>query len=101
MKTITKQELVKLAKLQDPEPELYKMSYTQILAIKNKIEQVIYQKNGEELFSILMRLKSHVMVCEDWIRYTEVRRIEELSSLEEIVSYIAEAERTEEMTICV
>ena len=73
MQTITKQELVKLAKLQDPEPELYKMSYSQIQEIKNKIEQVIYEKNGEELFSILMRLKSHLMVCEDWIRKMGVR----------------------------
>ena len=78
MKTITTQELIKLAKVQDIEPELYKMSFADISAIKEKIEKVICEK--EEFFSILMRLKSHVMICEDWIRYQEVRKIEKFSS---------------------
>ena len=95
MKSITTQKILELATLQDPEPELYKMSYTQILATKNKIEKIVSQGVDDELFSTLMRLKSHVMVCEDWIRYTEVRQIEALCSLEEIVSYIDESEKKE------
>ncbi|NIM26134.1 MAG: hypothetical protein GTN97_05550 [Nitrosopumilaceae archaeon] len=84
-----------MATIQEPEPELYKMSYTQILATKNKIEKMVSQGIDDELFSILMRLKSHVMVCEDYIRDTEVRRIEALSSLEEIISYIEDSEKKE------
>ena len=74
------------------------MSYDDISALKEKIEKVIYQ--DDRLFSILMRLKSHIMVCEDWIRYTEVRKIEELTSLAEIVSYIEKAESPGRVTIC-
>jgi hypothetical protein len=80
MKTITTQELVKLAKIRDPEPELYKMSYADISAIKEKIEKIIHQEKDDRLFSILMRLKSHVMICEDYIRCMEVRRIEKIKS---------------------
>ena len=101
MKMITKQELVKLAKMQDPEPELYKLTYGDILAIKDKIETVIRIEKDDRLFSILMKLKSHVMVCEDWIRYTEVRKIEKLSSLDEIVSYIEKTEQLGKVIICV
>ncbi len=101
MKMITKQELVKLAKMQDPEPELYKMAYGDILAIKEKMETVIRIEKDDRLFSILMKLKSHVMVCEDWIRYTEVRKIEKLSSLDEIVSYIEKTEQLGKVIICV
>jgi hypothetical protein len=101
MKMITKQELVKLAKMQDPEPELYKMAYGDILAIKEKIETAIRIEKDDRLFSILMKLKSHVMVCEDWIRYTEVRKIEKLSSLDEIVSYIEKTEQLGKVIICV
>jgi len=101
MKTITTHELVKLAKIQDPETELYKMSYGDISAIKDKIEKVIHEEKDDRLFSILMRLKSHVMICEDWIRYTEVRKIEELASLAEIVSYIEKVKSPGRVTICV
>ena len=101
MKMITKQELVKLAKMQDPEPELYKMAYGDILAIKEKIETAIRIEKDDRLFSILMKLKSHIMVCEDCIRYTEVRRIEELSSLDEIISYIEKTEQFGRVSICV
>jgi hypothetical protein len=48
-----------------------------------------------------MKLKSHIMVCEDCIRYTEVRRIEELSSLDEIISYIEKTEQFGRVSICV
>jgi len=88
---ITKQELVKLAKL--PEPELYKMSYGEIIIIKDKIERLVHEEKDDKLFSILMKLKSRVMIYEDQIRYTEVRKIEKLASLEEIVSYIERSER--------
>ena len=101
MKMITKQELVKLAKMQDPEPELYKMTYGDILAIKEKIETVIRIEKDDRLISILMKLKSHVMNCEDCIRYTEVRRIDELSNLDEIISYIAKTEQSGRVSICV
>ncbi len=101
MKMITKQELVKLATVQDPEPELYKMSYADISAIKDTIEKIIHQEKDDRLFSILMKLKSHIMVCEDCIRYTEVRRIEELSSLDEIISYIEKTEQFGRVSICV
>jgi len=101
MKTITTHELLRLAKIQDPEPELYKMSYANILAIKDKIEKVIHEEKDDRFFSILMRLKSHVMIAEDGIRYKEVRRIEKLVSLEEIVSYIEKSERLGGVAICV
>ncbi len=99
MKTITTQELVTLAKIQDPEPELYKMSYGDISAIKEKIEKVIHE--DDQFFSILMRLKSHVMICEDWIRSQEVRKIEKLASMQEILSYVEETEKLGRVTICV
>ena len=101
MKTITTHELLRLAKIQDPKPELYKMSYTDILAIKDKIEKIIHEQKDERFSSILMRLKSHVMIDEDSIRYNEVRRIEKLTSLREIVSYIEKTERLDKVAICV
>ena len=101
MKTITAQELVKLAKIRDPEPELYKMSYADISAIKEKIEKIIHQEKDDRLFSILMRLKSHVMICEDYIRCMEVRRIEKITSLDEILVYVEAAEKTGKVTVCV
>ena len=101
MKTITTQELVKLAKIQDPEPELYKMSYADISAIKEKIEKITHQEKNDRLFSILMRLKSHVMICEDYIRFMEVRKIEKVTSLDEILVYIEDAEKIGKVTVCV
>ena len=83
------------------ETELYKMSYADISAIKEGIEKVIHLTKDDRLFSILMRLKSHVMVCEDWIRYHEVRKIEKFSSLDEIVSYVQEIEKPGRVPICV
>ena len=100
MKTITIQKLEKLAAIPDPETELYKLSYAQILELKQMIQKIITEQKDDRLFSMLMRLKSHVMICEDWIRSNEVRRIEKLSSLDEIIAYIAEAEK-KEATICV
>ncbi len=101
MKTITTHELLKLAKIQDPDPELYKMSYGDILAIKDKIEKVIHEEKDDRFSSILVRLKSHVIIAEDSIRYNEVRRIEKLASLEEIVSYIEKSEKLGRVAICV
>ena len=80
MKKFTAQELVKFAKIQDIEPELYKLSACEISEIKETIEKVIDQKKDDYIFSILMRLKSHVMVCEDWICLQEKRRMQCLCS---------------------
>jgi hypothetical protein len=101
MKTITTSELLRLAQIQDPESELYKMSYADISAIKDGIEKVINQTKDDRVFSILMRLKSHVMICEDWIRYHEVRKIERFSSLDYIASYVKELEKQGRVTIFV
>jgi len=101
MKTITTQELIKLAKIQDPESELYKMSYADISAIKEKIEKIIHQEKDEKLFSSLMRLKSHVKTCESHIRFMEVRKIEKFTSLDEIFRYVEAAEKPGEVTVCV
>ncbi len=101
MKTITTQELVRLAKIQDLEPELYKMSYDDISAIKDKIEKVIHEEKDYKIFSILMRLKPHVMICEDWIRYQEVRKIEKFICLEEILIYLEETKKLGKVAICV
>lgn len=102
MKTITIHELLRLAKIQDPKPELYAMSYGDISAIKDKIEKIIHEEEDDRFSSsILMRLKSHVIIAEDRIRYNEVRRIEKIASLEEIVSYIEKSERLGRVAICV
>ena len=95
MKTITTHELIRLAKIQDPKLELYKMSYVDILAIKDKIEKAIHEQKDEKFSYVLTGLKSHVIIAEDSVRYNEVRRIEKLASLEEIASYIEKSERLE------
>ena len=99
MKTITTQELIKLAKIQDPEPELYKMSYADISAIKEKIEKIIWKEDS--FFSILKRLRTHVMICEERLRYQEVRKIEGFTSMEEILSYVDQAEKLGSVTVSV
>lgn len=101
MKTISTRELLRLAQTEDLETKLYKMSYADISAIKESIEKIILLTKDDRLFSILMRLKSHVKACEDWIRYHEVRKIEKFSSLDEIVSYVREIEKPGRVTICV
>ena len=101
MKTISTRELLRLAQTDKIETELYKMSYADISAIKEGIENLIHLTKDDRMFSILMRLKSHVMVCEDWIRYHEVRKIEKFSSLDDIVSYVKEIEKPGRVTICV
>jgi len=68
-----KNQLIKLAKMQDPEPELYKMSYSGLEWIKEKIDEIIHEENDDQLFSILMRLKSHIMVVEDWVLEQEIK----------------------------
>jgi len=101
MKTITIHELLRLGKIQDPKPELYAMSCGDISAIKDKIEKIIHEEEDDRFSSVLMRLKSHVIIAEDSIRYNEVRRIEKLASLREIVSYIEKSERLGRVAICV
>ena len=83
----TKYELIILAKMQDPEPELYKMSYGQIERIKEKIEQLVNDENDDSLFSILMRLKSHIMIVEDWVRDQDINKAEKLYTIQQVSSY--------------
>jgi len=82
-----KNQLIKLAKLQDPEPELYKMPYSGLEWIKEKIDEIVHEENDDELFSILMRLKSHIMVAEDWVREQEIKEEEKLPTFFSITSY--------------
>lgn len=88
MELVKKSELIKLAKLQDPEAELYKMTYWDIRKIKDKIEKLAHIGNDDKLFSILMKLKSHIMLTEDWIREEEVSKIKKYSTIAEFVCFI-------------
>jgi len=83
----TKNELINLGKMRDPESELYKMSYWEIEMIKERIEELVHAENDDNLFSILMRLKSHIMLVEDWIREQEIKKTEKLSAFQQITSY--------------
>ena len=82
-----KNQLIKLAKLQDPEAELYKMPYLGLEWIKEKIDEIVHEENDDQLFSILMRLKSHIMIVEDWVREKEIKEAEKLSTFLTITSY--------------
>ena len=101
MKTITTHELIRLASSEDPKPELYKMSYVGILLVKDKIEKVIHEKKDNRFSSILMKLQSNVMTCEEEMCYNEVRKIEKLASLDEIASYIEKSEKLGKVVISV
>ena len=101
MKTITTRQLIRLASSQDPKPDLYKMPYVGILSIKDKIEKIIHEKKDNRFSSILMKLKSNVMTCEEQMRYNEVRKIEKLATLEEIASYIEKSEKLGKVVISV
>jgi len=82
-----KNQLIKLAKIQDLEPELYKMPYSGLEWIKEKIDEIIHEENDDQLFSILMRLKSHIMVVEDWVLEQEIKETKKLSTFLPITSY--------------
>ena len=88
MELVKKSELIKLAKMQDPESELYKMTYWDIRKIKDKIEKLVHTENDDRLFSILMKLKSHIMITEDWIREQEISKMKKHSTIEEFTNYI-------------
>ena len=101
MKTITTHELLKLAQVQDPRSELNKMSYGDISAVNDKLEKIIPLVKDCRLFSILLELKHHVLICEKTIRQKEIEKIENLGSLQEIISYIKEVEKSEQVMVSV
>ena len=95
MKSITTQELLRLAQVQNPKTELEKMSYAEIFAVKDKLEKIIHLTRDCRLFSILLEFKHSLVICEESKRQSEVKKIQELSSLEEILSYITYTEQKE------
>jgi len=101
MKTITTRELLKLAQVQDPRSELNKMSYGDISAVNEKLEKTLPLVKDCRLFSILLELKHQILICEKTIRQKELEKIENLGSLQEIISYIKEAEKSERVIVCV
>ena len=88
MKPITKTELIKLAKMYDPESELYTFSYWELRKIQDKIKKLVYTENDDKLFSVLMKLQSHIMITEDWIRDQEIKKTQYHENIEEFVSYL-------------
>ena len=95
MKSITTQELLQLAQIPRPQEKLLKMSYSEISAIIERLDKTIHLVKDCKLFSILLEFKHNVVICEKQLRQKELEKIKELSSLEEIVSYIAQTERME------
>jgi len=78
MEAVTKNELIKFGKMRDPETELYEMSSYEIEFIKQKIVELVLSENDDDLFSTLMRLKSHIMIVEDSIREKEFEKAKKL-----------------------
>jgi len=78
MKIVTKNELIRVGKMRDPETELYELSSYEIEFIKQKIEELVLSENDDDLFSTLMRLKSHIMIVEDSIREKEFEKAKKL-----------------------
>ena len=101
MKTITTRELLKLAQIHDPRSELNKMSYGDISAVYDKLEKTLPLVKDCRLFSILLELKHHILACEKTIRQKELEKIENLGSLQEIISYIKEVEKSEQVMVSV
>lgn len=95
MKSITTQELLQLAQVPNIQEELLKMSYAEISAIIERLDKTIHLVKDRKVFSILLEFKRNVVICEKQLRQKELEKIKELSSLEEIVSYIAQTERME------
>ena len=95
MKSITTQELLRLAQVQNPKTELDKMSYAEISAVQDKLEKIIHLTRDCRLFSILLEFKHNLVICEESKRKRELKQIREISSLEEILSYITYAEQKE------
>ena len=95
MKSITTQELLRLAQIPKPQEDLLKMSFAEISAIIERLDKTIHLVKDCKVFSILLEFKHNVVICEKQLRQKELKKIKELSSLEEIVSYIAKIEKTE------
>ena len=87
MKVVTKNELVRMGRMRDPETELDKMSSYEIEFIKRKIVELVLSENDDDLFSTLMRLKSHIMIVEDFVREQEKIKAESLSIIPNITCY--------------
>ena len=88
MELITKEELIDLAKMQDPEPELYKISFWDLKKLEEQIKKLVQVKQDDKLFSILMKLQSHIMIVQDWVREQEIKKTQKHESLEEFVCYL-------------
>ena len=88
MELMTKTELIKLAKMQDPEPHLYTFSYWDLRRIQEKIKKLVYTERDDKLFSILMKLLSHIMIVEDWVREQDIKKTQKHASIGECVCYI-------------
>ena len=82
-----KNQLIKLAKMQDPEPELYEIPYSGLEWIKEKIYELVLVENDDQFYSIMMRLMSHIMIVEDWVRAQEIKKTEILCEIPPITSY--------------
>ena len=87
MKVVSKNELIRIGKMRDPETELYEMSSYEISFIKRKIVELVLSENDDVLFSTLMRLKSHIMIVEDFVREKELMMEEKLCIVPTISCY--------------
>jgi len=97
MKSISTKELLGLAQIPNPKEKLQKMSYLEISEVMDKLNKTINLVRDCRLLSILLQFKHHVVMCEKQLRQKELQKIHRLSSLQEIVSYIAEIENKEMM----
>ena len=88
MELITKNELIKLAKMQNPEPELYTFSYWDLRKIQDMIKKLVYSENDDKLFSTLMKLQSHIMIVEDWVKKHDIKKTQTHETVDECVCYI-------------
>ena len=82
-----KNQIIKLAKMHDPEPVLYEIPYSGLEWMKEKIFELVQVENDDQLYSILMRLMSHIMVVEDYVRAKETKKAEILYKIPTITSY--------------
>ena len=87
MEIVTKNELVRMGKMRDPETELYEMSSYEIEFIKRKIVELVFSENDDALFSTLMRLRSHIMIVEDYVREKELKKVEKLCIVPNVTCY--------------
>ena len=88
MELMTRTEIMDLAKMQDPEPELYKISFWDLKKLEDQIKKLVLVKQDDRLFSILMKLQSHIMIAQDWVREQEIKKTQKHETLEEFVCYL-------------